>query len=70
MRAKTREPYRVYSQDEFFAEDGLLAAGGADIDVEHRLDAEKAAGKEEACFTCCRPQGARPACCRRGAWHR
>ena len=30
MRAKTHEPYRVYTEDEFFAEDELIAvAGGA-----------------------------------------
>ncbi|HXP38580.1 MAG TPA: hypothetical protein VN817_12520, partial [Solirubrobacteraceae bacterium] len=34
MRAKTREPYSVYTEDEFFAEEGRFAVAG------HRLGDE------------------------------
>ena len=34
MRAKAREPYRVYTQDEFFAEDALFVASEPGIDGE------------------------------------
>jgi hypothetical protein len=41
MRATTREPYRVYTQDEFFAEDGLFAAGESGVDDERGPHAGK-----------------------------
>jgi hypothetical protein len=48
MRAKIREPYRVFTQDEFFAEDGRFAASRLGIDGERGPHAGKSVGRRRS----------------------
>jgi hypothetical protein len=48
MRAKAREPFRVYTQDEFFAEDAHFAMGGPGIDGERARHAGKSISRRHA----------------------
>lgn len=48
MRATTSEAYRVYSQDEFFAEDGFFAGGEPAVEHERGPRAGKSIGGRRA----------------------